>query len=138
MPHAAMQFARCRAGNFAVMFALMLPVLAAFLGFIADQANIANIGNRIDAARDAAVLAVALESVTGNKSHQELEAYAKSFFIANLGKEFEEAASVELTAIKPGRGFQLKARVNYEPFLAPLYAAASGKPGGMQVIEARH
>jgi Flp pilus assembly protein TadG len=135
MLHNAFKLARCQSGNFAVMFALLLPVLAAILAFIGDQVNIARIASRIETARDAATVAVAHEYMASNKSHRELEAYAKAFFIANLGQEYEKAARVELILTKPGPVFQLKTSVKYEPYLAPLYAAVSRRPGSRHVIE---
>jgi Putative Flp pilus-assembly TadE/G-like len=136
-PHAALKLARCRKGNFAVMFALMLPVLAAFMTFIFDQANIAHLQSRVREARDAATVAAAQEFVMGNKSHAQLEAYAKDFFLANLGEEYREASSVKLTTPKPPsqRGFSLEAHVKYQPLLAPVYAAASGQADGEYVVD---
>jgi hypothetical protein len=123
----ALKLARSRSGNFAVMFALLLPALAAIVTFIGDQANMGHIRSRINAARGAAGIAVAHEYRKGNKSHGQLEAYAKAFFVANLGVKYEKAVSVKL--IVSGRHFQLETHVRYEPWLAPLYAAASSGPG---------
>ena len=128
---------RCRSGNFAVIFALMLPVFAAIITFIADQANMAHLQSRVSAARDAAMMAVAQEYVQGNKSHAQLEAYAKDFFIANLGGEYAQAASVKLiTPQSASQGvFTLEAHVKYEPLFAPVYAASSGRPGSEFAVD---
>ena len=127
-PYAALKLCHCRQGNFAVIFALMLPVLVAFITFIADQANIMHLQSRIARARDAATAAVAQETAQGNKSRAELEAYAKDFFLANLGADYAEASSVKLTMPNwPKAGVvKLEAYVKYEPIPAPVYAAASG------------
>ena len=128
---------RCRSGNFAVIFALMLPVLVTLITFIADQANMAHMQSRVRQARDLANDAVALESVQGNKSRAQLEAYAKDFFLSNLGAQYAEASSLKLTMPKwPKVGVvKLEAHVKYEPLFAPLYAAASGQPAGEFVVD---
>jgi hypothetical protein len=56
----------------------------------------------------------------------------KTFFLANLGEEYREAASVRLITPKSmaSGGFTLETHVRYEPLLASVYAAASGRPGG--------
>lgn len=130
-PYAALRLAKSRDGNFAVIFALVLPVLVAFMTFIFDQANIVHLQSRVRQARDAANAAVALESLQGNKTRAQLEAYATDFFIANLGGQYAEASSVKLTMPKwPKVGVVLlAAHVRYEPLFAPIYAAASGRPG---------
>jgi Flp pilus assembly protein TadG len=135
--HTALKLAHCREGNFAVIFALMLPVLVAFMTFIGDQANMAHLQSRVNSARDAATVAAAQEFLMGNRSHAQLEAYAKDFFLANLGEEYREASSVKLTTPKsPSQGgFSIEAHVKYEPLLAPVYAAASGQHGGEFVVD---
>ncbi len=137
MPRAALKLSHCRDGNFAVIFALILPVFAAIITFIADQANMAHVQSRVSAARDAAMLAVAQEYVQGNKSHAQLEAYAKDFFIANLGEEYAQAASVKLITPQSGSQgvFTLEAHVKYEPLFAPVYAASSGRPGSEFAVD---
>jgi Flp pilus assembly protein TadG len=131
MMHSALKLSHCRKGNFAVIFALMLPVFASIIAFIGDQANMAHMQTRVSQARDAALVAVAGEYSNGNKSHAQLEAYAKAFFLANLGEEYANVASVKLTTPKSSSTgvFTLETHVRYDPFLAPVYAAASGRPG---------
>jgi Flp pilus assembly protein TadG len=126
MLHAAWRLTHARSGNFTVMFALILPVIATVITFIGDQAKIGQVQSRVREAREAAAVA---EYMRGNKSKAQLEAYAKDFFIANLGKEYEKAADVKLIVSgSPSKGlqFDLETHVKYEPFLAPVYAAASG------------
>jgi Flp pilus assembly protein TadG len=131
MSRAAMKLPHCRQGNFAVIFALMLPVFAAIITFIGDQANMVHVQSRVSQARDAALAAVAQEYIMGNKSHAQLEGYAKDFFLANLGEEYAKSVSVKLTTPKSvsAHGLTLETHIRYEPFLAPVYAAASGQPG---------
>jgi Flp pilus assembly protein TadG len=128
-PHTALKLAHCRGGNFAVIFALTLPVLVAVITFIGEQANMAHLQSRVRQARDAANVAVAVESVQGNKTRAQLEAYAKEFFLANLGGQYAEASSVKLVMPNwPKVGVvRLEAHVRYEPLFAPAYAAASGQ-----------
>ena len=130
-PRAALQLSHCRQGNFAIIFALMLPALVAFITFIADQANMMHMQSRVREARDAATVAAAHEFLMGNRSHAQLEAYAKDFFLANLGAEYAEAASVKLTTPKSAASgaISLETHVRYQPLFAPIYAAASGRPG---------
>jgi Flp pilus assembly protein TadG len=137
MPRTALKLSRCRKGNFAVIFALTLPVLVAFVTVIADQANMAHVQSRVREARDAATVAAAQEFIMGNRSHAQLETYAKDFFLANLGEEYREASSIKLTAPKsPSRGvFSIEAHVKYKPLLAPVYAVASGQSGGEFVVD---
>jgi Flp pilus assembly protein TadG len=78
--HTALRLAHSRCGNFAVIFALTLPVLVAFITFIADQTNMMHVQSRVREARDAATVAAAQEFVMGNISHAQLEAYAKDLF----------------------------------------------------------
>jgi Putative Flp pilus-assembly TadE/G-like len=132
-----LRLAQCHKGNFTVLFALMLPVLVTFMTFMFDQANMAHLQGRVNSSRDAAALAAAQEFLTGNRSHSQLEAFAKDFFLANLGEEYREAASVKLTTPKPPsqRGFSLEAHVKYKPLLAPVYAAASGQHGREYVVD---
>jgi hypothetical protein len=136
-PHAATKLAQSRDGNFAVIFALTLPVLVAFLTFVGDQANMAHLQSRVRQARDAANAAVALESVQGNKTRAQLEAYAKDFFLANLGGQYAEVSSLKLVMPKwPKVGIvRLEAHVRYEPLFAPVYAAASGQPGSEFAVD---
>jgi Flp pilus assembly protein TadG len=136
-PHAGLKLAHCRKGNFAIIFALTLPVLVAFMIFIFDQANMAHLQSRVNTARDAATVAAAQEFLMGNRSHAQLEAYAKDFFLANLGEEYREASSLKLITPKSSsKGvFSIDAHVKYEPLLAPVYAAASGQPGGEFAVD---
>jgi hypothetical protein len=129
--NATLRFVRSRAGSFAVMFALMLPVFATFIVFISDQANMAHLQSRVREARDAATVAAAQEFLTGKRTHAQLEAYAKDFLLANLGEEYREALKVELTVPKTvsSGSFILEAHLKYVPMLSPVYAAASGNPG---------
>jgi Flp pilus assembly protein TadG len=137
MMHSALKLSYCRKGNFAVIFALILPVFASIIAFIGDQANMAHMQTRVSQARDAALVAVAQEHIHGNKSHAQLEAYAKDFFLANLGEEYANATSVKLTVPRSmsAGGFTLEAHVRHEPFFAPVYAAASGRPGSEFTVD---
>jgi Flp pilus assembly protein TadG len=136
-PNAALKLAHSREGNFAAIFALTLPALVAFVTFIGDQANMLHVQSRVREARDAANIAVALESVQGNKTRAQLEAYARDFFLANLGEDYAEASSLKLTMPKwPSvGGVRLEAHVRYEPIFAPVYAAASGQPGSEFAVD---
>jgi hypothetical protein len=73
MLRCALKLSHSRSGNFAVIFALMLPVFAAIITFIADQAKMAHLQSRVSAARDAAMMAAAHEYVQGSKSHGSLK-----------------------------------------------------------------
>lgn len=129
--HTALKLAHSREGNFAVIFALTLPVLVAFMTFIGDQANMAHLQSEIYRARDAATVAASQEFSMGNMSHAQLETYAKDFFLANLGENYRDATSLKLITPKSPseRVFSIEAHVKYVPLLAPIYAAASGQPG---------
>ena len=138
MQRSFLKLAHCRSGNFAVMFALMLPFFAAIIAFIADQANIAMLQSRIATARDAALVAAAQEYVGGQSgSPAQLEPYAKSFFLANLGEEYAHATTVKLITPESNasHSMNLEVHVKYEPLLSPVYTALSGKPGRAFAID---
>jgi Flp pilus assembly protein TadG len=137
MPRAAMTLSHCRSGNFAVIFALTLPVFAAIIAFIGDQANMMHLQSRVSRARDAAIVAAAQEFIMGNRPHAQLEAHAKDFFLANLGEEYREVTTVRLTTPKSlsSGGITLETHVKYEPLFAPVFAAATGQPASGYAVD---
>jgi hypothetical protein len=115
----------------------MLPLFAAIITFIADQANMAHLQSRVIRAHDAALLAAALDFGTGSRAHAQLEAYAKDFFLANLGDEYRDASSVRPTTPRSSSSgvFMLEAHVKYEPLSAPFNAAAPGMTSSEFVVD---
>lgn len=75
---------RCRGGNFALSFAVLLPVLLGLSGGALDFMIYANQIKRMQNAADAAVLAAAKESSLKGWSPQQAQAIAQSYVDENL------------------------------------------------------
>lgn len=96
-------FARCRAGNFATLFAILSPLLLGLAGGAIDLVVYNNQETKMQDAADAAVLAATREAALKNWSQLEAQSVARAYVEAALGDE-EVSSSAQFnvtTAIDP-------------------------------------
>ncbi|MGB8818894.1 MAG: pilus assembly protein TadG-related protein [Rhizobiaceae bacterium] len=79
--------ARCRAGNFATLFAILSPLLLGLAGGAADLIVYNNQETKMQDAADAAVLAATREASLKNWSQQEAQSVARAYVESALGQE---------------------------------------------------
>ena len=89
----AKRFWNCEKGNFAIIFALMAPVLLGVSSGAVNYAFAYSAKSRLQGAADSAALAAAQELYLSNTKPELIEEVAKGFVIANLG---ENAGHVDI------------------------------------------
>jgi Flp pilus assembly protein TadG len=118
-----------RRGNYALMTAVAMVPLMGGLALAVDFAEMNRQKQAVANALDAAGIATAREVVTG-ASDDQLRAYAKNFFEANLGdvKPADTQLTVTLPTTDDGGGtLKLSAVLNYKPYFFPVFAELMGK-----------
>ncbi len=118
-----LDFLRDRGGNYAIAVVVGLVPLMGGLAMAVDYAELNRERQAVLNALDAAGIATARHLVSGATDEQVL-AYAKDFFEANLGPVDPSAAS--LSVVLPnneggGGTLKLSASFNYEPYFFPVF-----------------
>ncbi|MEP2980394.1 MAG: pilus assembly protein TadG-related protein [Lentilitoribacter sp.] len=82
-------FKTCRKGNFALLTAVVSPVVLVAGSLALDVANMSALKGRLQAASDSVSLAVATRIVNGNLSIDDAESFASSLLLAQMSSEEE-------------------------------------------------
>ncbi|MFC6490599.1 pilus assembly protein TadG-related protein [Nitratireductor sp. GCM10026969] len=127
-------FRRDERGNYAVLTALvMVPVMGA-LALAVDYTRMSAHRQAALNALDAANIAAARRLLAGD-SEDDVLAYARKYFEANLGPVRPEAATlhVELPTDKAGGGtLKMSADLDYQPIFFPVFQALRGEDAESQ------
>ncbi|MDW6024083.1 pilus assembly protein [Mesorhizobium sp. BAC0120] len=127
------KFLADRRGNYALMTAVAMVPLMGAVAMAVDYSEMNRQKQAVANALDAAGIATARQVVTG-ASDDELKAYAKKFFEANLShvKPADTALTVTLPTKQNGGGtLKLAARLNYKPLFFPAFATLIGQTEGV-------
>jgi Flp pilus assembly protein TadG len=126
-----------RRGNYALMTVVALVPLMGGVAIAVDFTEMSRQKQEVANALDAAGIATARQVVTG-ATDDELKAYAKDFFEANLGSidPATTALTVQLPTTTNGGGtLKLSATLNYEPLFFPAFKQIAGLGGGAETID---
>ena len=96
----AKNFWRCERGNFALLFAIVLPTLMLASGSVLNFSMVHSERTRLQSAADGAALAAAHELYLADTKPELLQAVAKSFVAANLGSH-ADGVDVSVTVGAP-------------------------------------
>ena len=129
-------FLKAKGGNFAMSFALALPMLLGAVAFAVDMATITRAQSKLQNALDAAMLAASRI----NDADIDREQIFQNFFRANVGSDFGLANAVATFDVDRGLNYiasQGSANADVQLFLPMIFADYHNVSASARVFESR-